>query len=151
MWLMRKIIILITLATVSLLSCKSQEEKEAEKAEKWASRAGAYRKRANDLLWDGGKFQHHVHLDEIDHGDFDERNQLAMGNTWAVTRGLADGDQARAAFLHHPAFRLRLAARPQPGMAGAERGVSGKGQLARGVEDAHAVVSPGGAALRAGR
>jgi len=65
-------------------------------ARRWAGQAAAYRQRAVDLLWDGVKFQHHVHLDQIDHGDFDERSQLAMGNTWAVTRGLADGEQARS-------------------------------------------------------
>ncbi len=66
-----------------------------EKAAEWAREAAGYRERAAKLLWDGGKFLHHVHLDPIDHGDFDERAQLAMGNTWAMTRGLATGDQAR--------------------------------------------------------
>jgi hypothetical protein len=64
-------------------------------AARWQTEAGAYRARANKLLWDGGKFLHHVHLDKIDHGDFDESKQLSMGNTWAITRGLADPDQAR--------------------------------------------------------
>jgi len=63
-------------------------------AEKWAKEAAGYRERAVKLLWDGVKFQHHVHLDRIDHGDFDEKSQLAMGNTWAVTRGLSDRAQA---------------------------------------------------------
>jgi hypothetical protein len=63
-------------------------------AEKWARDAAAYRDRAVKLLWDGVKFQHHVHLDKIDHGDFDETRQLAMGNTWAITRGLSDRAQA---------------------------------------------------------
>ncbi len=58
----------------------------------WAAYAEAYRQRASDLLWDGTKFLHHVHLDPIDHADFDETQQLAMGNTWAVTRGLASAD-----------------------------------------------------------
>jgi hypothetical protein len=64
-------------------------------AKRWTDEAEAYRRRAVALLWDGTKFLHHVHLDPIDHGDFDERKQLAMGNTWAMTRGLADGDQSR--------------------------------------------------------
>ena len=63
-------------------------------ADKWAREAAGYRDRAVKLLWDGVKFQHHIHLDKIDHGDFDETRQLAMGNTWAVTRGLSDGAQA---------------------------------------------------------
>jgi len=63
-------------------------------AEKWAREAAGYRDRANKLLWDGVKFQHHIHLDKIDHGDFDETQQLSMGNTWAVTRGFSDRAQA---------------------------------------------------------
>jgi len=65
-------------------------------AQMWEKKAEEYRQRAVRLLWDGTKFLHHVHLDEIDHGDFDESSQLAMGNTWAMTRGLATGKQARS-------------------------------------------------------
>ncbi len=65
-------------------------------AQRWREEAQAYRQRANDLLWDGTKYLHHVHLDEIDHGNFDETEQLAMGNTWAMTRGLASTEQARS-------------------------------------------------------
>ena len=68
--------------------------KETE-AEQWARKAQSYRQRAVKLLWDGGKFLHHVHLDPIDHGDFNEKDQLAMGNTWAMTRGLATAEQSR--------------------------------------------------------
>jgi len=63
-------------------------------AQRWAREAAEYAERANKLLWDGTKFLHHVHLDPIDHGNFDESKQLAMGNTWAITRGLADQRQA---------------------------------------------------------
>jgi len=69
---------------------------KAKEAKRWAKEADAYRQRANRLLWDGGKFLHHFHLDEIGHGDFDESNQLAMGNTWAMTRGLATPAQAKS-------------------------------------------------------
>jgi len=65
-------------------------------ADRWEKEAEEYRQRAVRLLWDGTKFQHHVHLDPIDHGDFDESQQLSMGNTWAMTRGLATGEQARS-------------------------------------------------------
>ena len=41
-------------------------------------------------MWNGEKYLHHLHLDEFDHDSFDESEQLAMGNTWAMTRGLAD-------------------------------------------------------------
>ena len=69
---------------------------DTEKADQWKVESEEYRKRADELLWDGTKYQHHVHLDEIDHGDFDESEQLAMGNTWAITRGLATPEQARS-------------------------------------------------------
>jgi hypothetical protein len=65
-------------------------------ADRWQNAAQEYRERAVRLLWDGTKFLHHVHLDPIDHGDFDESQQLSMGNTWAATRGLARPDQATA-------------------------------------------------------
>ena len=66
------------------------------KAGQWQLESDEYRKRADDLLWDGTKYLHHVHLDDIDHGDFDETTQLAMGNTWAITRGMAEPGQARS-------------------------------------------------------
>ena len=61
----------------------------AAKAQEWSREADGYAERSKKLLWDGAKFLHHVHLDKIDHDGFDESKQLAMGNTWAVTRGLA--------------------------------------------------------------
>jgi hypothetical protein len=62
--------------------------------ERWAAETRAYRQRAVNLLWDGTKFLHHVHIDKIDHDGFDESRQLAMGNTWAITRSLADLPQS---------------------------------------------------------
>lgn len=76
-------------------------------ADRWAKEAESYRDRAVRLLWDGTKFLHHVHIDPIDHGDFDEAGQLAMGNTWAMTRGLASAEQARAIIAE---YRRRQAA-----------------------------------------
>jgi hypothetical protein len=69
---------------------------EEANATRWGEYAAAYRQRAVDLLWDGVKFRHHLHLDSIDHAGFDESQQLAMGNTWAITRGLASRAQARS-------------------------------------------------------
>ena len=60
------------------------------KATKYRKKAGEFRTRANRVLWDGGKYLHHVHVDPIEHPGFDERNQLALANVWAMTRGLAD-------------------------------------------------------------
>lgn len=56
--------------------------------------ASIFRLAAAGRLWDGGKFQHHLHLDPFDHGDFDESRQLAMSNPWAITRGFAEPEQA---------------------------------------------------------
>ncbi|NLS79097.1 MAG: hypothetical protein GXY76_17745 [Chloroflexi bacterium] len=67
---------------------------DAAKAAAFADKAQGYAARANALLWDGVKYQHHIHLTPIEHPGFDETQQLAMGNTWAVTRGLADHEQA---------------------------------------------------------
>lgn len=60
-----------------------------QESESWEEKAEGYRTRADELLWDGMKYLHHYHLDPIDHDGFDESKQLAMGNTWAITRGLA--------------------------------------------------------------
>jgi hypothetical protein len=82
----------LAFAAMSLMHARLKNDAAAAR---WQAEAEAYRRRANDLLWDGTKYLHHVHIDEIDHGDFDESEQLAMGNVWALTRGLADSDQAR--------------------------------------------------------
>ena len=69
----------------------------------------------------------------------------------------AQRHHAHGAFLAHfghlacRACGLGLAAVGQPGVAGAQGGVAGKGQLAAGGEDAHAVVGSGGPALGCGR
>lgn len=66
---------------------------EASNVRKFAASARA---RANDLLWDGAKYRHHVHIDPVDHGEFDEDQQLVMSNTWACNDGLASHEQAVA-------------------------------------------------------
>ncbi len=68
----------------------------ADEADSYREFATAARARANALLWDGTKYQHHVHVDGVPHDDFDERAQLAMSNTWACNDGLADQAQAAA-------------------------------------------------------
>lgn len=67
----------------------------AEKAEEYRKDAHVFRERVISYLWDGEKFQHHLHLAPFDHGDFLEQDQLAMGNTWAMVRGLADTAMSR--------------------------------------------------------
>ena len=67
-----------------------------KKAKDYKRKAAEYRKRANRLLWDGRKYRHHFHLVPLDHKEFDESEQLAMGNVWAINRGLADHKQAVA-------------------------------------------------------
>ena len=59
--------------------------------------------------------------------------------------------QAQRTFLDHHAVLLRAVARLQPGVAGAQRGVARKRQLAIGAEDAQAVVGPGRAPGVGGR
>lgn len=66
----------------------------AAEAEGYARRAKGLRERANDILWGGRFYMHHKHLVPMEHPGFDESAQLAMGNVWAVTRGLADGQRA---------------------------------------------------------
>ncbi len=65
-----------------------------DESEKWKQKAERLKQHTNELLWDGGKFLHHIHLDTLGHPGFDEQNQLAMSNTWAVNRGMADHTQA---------------------------------------------------------
>lgn len=67
---------------------------EHKRADEFRSRAEDYYQRANELLWDRTKYLHHVHLTLIEHPGFDESQQLAMGNVWAITRGLANHVQA---------------------------------------------------------
>jgi hypothetical protein len=64
------------------------------RANHWRRMTDHLRKIGNDLFWDGGKYVHHIHLDEFDHGDFDESDQLAMSNVFAINRGFADHAQA---------------------------------------------------------
>ena len=59
--------------------------------------------------------------------------------------------QAQRTFLDHHAVLLRAVARLQSGVAGAQRGVARKRQLAIGAEDAQAVVGPGRAPGVGGR
>ncbi len=70
-------------------------------SDRWTLEADEYARRANALLWDGEKYRHHVHLTPLDHPGFVETDQLAMGNTWAVTRGLADSQQARSVIAEY--------------------------------------------------
>jgi hypothetical protein len=64
------------------------------RAEEFDQKAEQFHRRANDLLWNGIHYLHHIHLMPIDHAGFDESRQLAMGNVWAITRKLAGHDQA---------------------------------------------------------
>ena len=68
---------------------------DSARAEEYRKEAAGFRERALSYLWDGEKFQHHLHLAPFSHGEFPESSQLAMGNTWAMTRGLADGEMSR--------------------------------------------------------
>jgi hypothetical protein len=67
-----------------------------EKSDDYTAQAEDLKQRTNELLWDGGKYQHHAHITPLEHPGFDETKQLAAGNTWAMTRGLAEQKQAVA-------------------------------------------------------
>jgi hypothetical protein len=60
----------------------------------WQNRQEYYYEKGNEVFWDGVKYKHHIHLDPIDHGQFNEADQLAMSNSWAITRGFADHTKA---------------------------------------------------------
>ena len=67
---------------------------ESGKSKQYREMAREFRRRAHKLLWDGEKYLHHVHITPMEHPGFDERNQLALANVWAMTRGLADHQKA---------------------------------------------------------
>ncbi len=64
------------------------------RAKYWLKQQEHYYRTGNKLFWDGVKYQHHIHLDFVDHKDFNEKEQLAMSNPWAITRGFADHEKA---------------------------------------------------------
>lgn len=65
-----------------------------DRAKFWEEQKNYYYKKGNKIFWDGKKYKHHIHLDKIDHGDFNEDEQLAMSNVFAITRGFADHKKA---------------------------------------------------------
>lgn len=52
----------------------------------WKMMENHFLKLGNDIFWDGVKYRHHIHLDSFDHGCFDEDDQLAMSNAFAMNR-----------------------------------------------------------------
>lgn len=77
-----------------LLASMNRHLANKRKAADWDRRADDLRGQTNRFLWDGTKYRHHRHVDFLDHKDFDEANQLSMGNVWAINRGLASHAQA---------------------------------------------------------
>lgn len=71
-----------------------QVAEEEDRADRWNNEAERIYTQANSILWDGVKYLHHVHIDNIDHGNFNEQEQLSMGNVWAIVRGMANHKQA---------------------------------------------------------
>ncbi len=64
------------------------------RADYWRRRQQYFYETGNRVFWDGVKYKHHIHLDPVDHGNFNEDDQLAMSNSWAITRGFADHAKA---------------------------------------------------------
>jgi hypothetical protein len=60
----------------------------------WHRKQQHYYETGNRVFWDGVKYRHHVHLDPVDHGSFNEDHQLTMSNSWAITRKFADHEKA---------------------------------------------------------
>lgn len=78
----------------SFMAKMYQVARDEERANWWNNEAERIYRQANKLLWDGNKYLHHVHIDKIDHGNFNEQEQLSMGNVWAIVRGMANHKQA---------------------------------------------------------
>lgn len=80
--------------SAGLLAEMNRHFNRPRRAAHWQQIAQRFQRQSNKLLWDGVKYRHHRHLDKLDHGAFDEAGQLAMGNVWAINRGLADHSQS---------------------------------------------------------
>lgn len=87
--------------TCSLLAEAFESLGDRDRTAHYRMLAAHYRAVGNALFWDGTKYQHHVHLDPFDHGDFDEADQLTMSNSVAITRGFADHAQAVSIIDEH--------------------------------------------------
>ncbi len=79
-----------------LLAILYEATGNSRRAEHWREQQKYYYEKGNQVFWDGVKYRHHIHLDELDHGDFNEDDQLTMSNTWAMTRGFADHEKAKS-------------------------------------------------------
>lgn len=76
--------------TCGLLAELHEALGNAKRADHWRKEREYYCETGNRVFWDGKKYRHHIHIDPLDHGDFNEDDQLTMSNSWAMTRGFAD-------------------------------------------------------------
>ncbi len=67
------------------------EEKEAKR---WEDIAHHFKKRTNELCWNGKFYTHQIHLNHQGAPGVDEREILSLSNTYDINRGLPDHQQA---------------------------------------------------------
>jgi len=63
-----------------------------ERAEYWREKAGYFRRRTNEVCWNGKFYTHQVHIIPVD-VDIDESQQLSLSNTFDMNRGLPEHNQ----------------------------------------------------------
>jgi len=86
-------------ASALFLACARMSEfylvfGNSDRATYWRNQQKNFYEQGNRILWDGVKYQHHIHIDDMEHGSFDEKNQLSMSNPWAITREFADHEKS---------------------------------------------------------
>ena len=64
------------------------------RARYWRKFADAFRRRANNLCYNGRFYKHHVHLVPVSIDGVDETRQLSLSNPMDINRGLATHDMA---------------------------------------------------------
>lgn len=65
-----------------------------ESARKWEERAEHFKRRTNEVCWNGKFYTHQIHLNHSGAPGVDEREILSLSNTYDINRGLPDHQQA---------------------------------------------------------
>lgn len=67
---------------------------DEEEARKWEKIAQHFKKRTNEVCWNGKFYTHQIHLNHQGAPGVDEREILSLSNTYDINRGLPDHEQA---------------------------------------------------------
>jgi len=67
---------------------------EEDSARKWEEIAGHFKKRTNEVCWNGKFYTHQIHLNHQGAPGVDEKEILSLSNTYDINRGLPDHSQA---------------------------------------------------------